>query len=769
MSDPFDLGAIEVAEAPAQAAEPPYLAALNQAQRVAVEATEGPVLVLAGAGTGKTRVLTTRLAHILQSGLAWPGQILAVTFTNKAAREMHERVAEHIGGAVEGLWLGTFHAMGARILRRHAEAVGLKPDFTILDQDDQLRLLKQVLEEANLDTKKWPPRGLAVLIDRWKGRGLAPDKVPAADGGEFADGRARDLYAAYQARLKRVNAADFGDLLLHCLTLFTEDNELLREYQRRFKYILVDEYQDTNVVQYLWLRLLAQVHRNLCCVGDDDQSIYSWRGAEVGNILRFEQDFPGARVIRLERNYRSTPRILAAASALIAHNEGRMGKTLWTDSELEGAPVKLRGVWDGEREAALVAEEIESLHTKGESLSEMAILVRASFQTRAFEERFLALGIPYRVIGGLRFYERQEIRDAIAYMRVIAQPADDLAFERIVNVPKRGLGQASLNAIHRLADARGTSLTEAARALADSDELRPQSRKSLAGLLDDFERWRGLSHGVPLPELVATVLEDCGYIAMWQADKGADAPGRIENLKELGEALTEFDSLTEFLEHVSLVMDNARAADGDMVNLMTLHGAKGLEFDTVFLPGWEEGLFPHQRALDEGGLGALEEERRLAYVGLTRARHRLHVSFAANRRVFNQHTSSVPSRFVDELPSEHVEALSDPGLYGNLAGAGDASHLAEAGAGFAGPSPRPDLGRRRSRFERLIRGQGPLTPVSPGQARLPASDASFSVGDRVFHQKFGYGRIRVIDGNKLEVAFEKAGHKKVVANFLEPV
>ena len=737
------------------AGTPAYLADLNPKQREAVEALDGPVLVLAGAGTGKTRVLTTRLAHILFSGRAFPSQLLAVTFTNKAAREMKERVEVLLGRSTESMWIGTFHAIGVRILRRHAELVGLKSNFTVLDTDDQIRLLKQVLQAANIDEKRWPARVLAGIIDRWKNNGLVPDKVKAGEAREFADGRAVELYRAYQQRLTTLNAADFGDLLLHCLTLFTAHADVLAEYQRRFRYILVDEYQDTNVAQYLWLRLLALGSHNICCVGDDDQSIYGWRGAEVGNILRFEKDFPGARVIRLEQNYRSTGHILGAASGLIACNAGRLGKTLWTESD-GGEKVRVRGVWDGEVEARFVADEIEALARRGHALSGMAILVRAGFQTREFEERFLNLGIPYRVIGGLRFYERQEIRDAIAYLRVIVQPDDDLAFERIVNVPRRGLGEATMQTLHRVARAQGIPLLRAARLVIETDEITPQARKSLNQLLENFDRWRAGLDGLPHGELVALVLDESGYTAMWQNDKAPDAPGRLENLKELVVAISEFDNLQGFLEHVSLVMENTEAAGGDMVNIMTLHSAKGLEFDTVFLPGWEEQLFPHQRALDEGGVKSLEEERRLAYVGLTRARQRAVVSFAANRRIYNQWQSAIPSRFVDELPEAHIERMSDPGLYG---GPARPPGMAEAAAGYAA-SGVPAVTGPRFR-PRIVEGQSYST-----SQRKRKSAAGFKVGDEVFHQKFGYGKVRAVDGDKLEIAFG-TGVKKVLDSFVE--
>ncbi len=742
----------------------PYLAALNEAQREAVEALDGPVLVLAGAGTGKTRVLTTRLAHLLASGRAHPGQVLAVTFTNKAARQMKERVAELLNRPVEGWWLGTFHAMAARILRAHAERLALRPDFTILDADDQLRLLKQVLAAENVDDRKWPARVVLSAIERWKDRGLSPDKVSAGQAGDIAGGRAVAIYEAYQERLLSLNACDFGDLILHNLKLFQEFPDILAEYHRRFRFVLVDEYQDTNVAQYLWLRLLAQGHRNICCVGDDDQSIYGWRGAEVGNILRFENDFPGARVIRLERNYRSTGRILAAASGLIAHNRGRLGKTLWTGDE-EGIRLRLRGLWDSQAEARFVGDEIEALQRRGEPLAEIGILLRTGAQSREFEERFITLGLPYRILGTARFYERLEIRDALAYLRVIQTPDDDLAFERIVNKPKRGLGVASLQTIHRSARAARVPLFEAARRLVETDELRPAARRALAGLLADFERWRAMVEQVPHPELAEIVLEESGYTAMWQNDTSADAPGRLENLKELVNAMAEFDTLAGFLEHVALVMELSEAEGQDVVNIMTLHSAKGLEFDTVFLPGWEEGLFPNQRALDENGMRALEEERRLAYVGLTRARKRVVLSFVANRRLHGSWTPALPSRFVDELPKEHVEVESDQGLYGApVPGAG----FDVGGEGLGGFS---ELGTSRwsPGMARARRRQGHSAPLLEAEAVSgPAPSGAFAAGGRVFHRKFGYGTVAAVEGERLHIDFDKAGKKKVIASFVVP-
>jgi DNA helicase-2/ATP-dependent DNA helicase PcrA len=746
--------------------EPSVLfAALNEAQSQAVAAADGAVLVLAGAGTGKTRVLTTRLAHILASRRANPGEVLAVTFTNKAAREMRERLEAMIGRAAEGVWLGTFHALAARILRRHAEAVGLTASFAILDTDDQLRLLKQVMAAAGIDERRWPARALLAVIERWKDRGLAPDRVPAGDAGDWADGRAVALYRDYQQRLATVNAVDFGDLLLHNLTLFADHPEILGHYQQRFRYLLVDEYQDTNLAQYLWLRLLAQRHRNLCCVGDDDQSIYSWRGAEIGNILKFESDFPGALVVRLEENYRSTPEILAAAGGVIAHNRGRLGKTLWTRAA-GGEKVVVRGLWDAEQEARWVGEEIESLQRQRHPLSQIAILVRAGFQTREFEERFIALALPYRVIGGPRFYERQEIRDALAYLRLVRQPSDDLAFERIVNTPRRGVGTATLQKVHAAARAHEIPLVEAARALILGGQLPHAARNMLDGFIKMLDRWRAEAERLPHTDLVQIVLDESGYTGMWQADKSPDAPGRLENLKELVVAMAEFENLAGFLEHVSLVMDNAADSAGDMVNLMTLHSAKGLEFDTVFLPGWEEGVFPSLRSLEESGLNGLEEERRLAYVGLTRARRRAFISFAANRQIHGKWQSAARSRFIAELPEEPVEIITEIGL-GAAPVWGDAAAFS-GGWGAAGASPgwgadwNKSQGAPPSRQPRLIE-----SVAAPRRGQEIARVGGFAVGDRIFHQKFGYGTVRAVEDHKLAVDFEHAGGKKVMDAFVQ--
>ncbi len=857
------------------AAGAPYLAGLNPEQRLAVEALDGPVLVLAGAGTGKTRVLTVRIAHILATARARPSEILAVTFTNKAAREMKERVGEIVGGVVEGMpWLGTFHSIGVKILRRHAELVGLKSDFTILDVDDQIRLLKQLLEAENIDEKRWPARVLAMLIDGWKNRGLAPGEVPAGEAAVFANGKGLKLYKAYQERLKILNAADFGDLLLDNIRLFRQQPEVLRQYQARFRFILVDEYQDTNVAQYLWLRLLAQrtnpertrlpsplagegdserseepdegsgniahanpspaslvdarpapspargegktvsgeteerAAKNICCVGDDDQSIYGWRGAEIDNILRFEHDFPGAKVIRLEHNYRSTGHILAAAAHLIAHNEGRLGKTLRTD-DVPGEKVSVTGAWDAEEEARAIGEEIEELQRGGHALNKIAILVRASFQMREFEDRFVTLGLPYRVIGGPRFYERAEIRDALAYLRLINSPADDLAFERIVNVPKRGLGDATVQLPHEHARKRRVPLTEAARALVETDELKPKPRGALRGLLEALERWRRERDSLPHTRLAEIVLDESGYTEMWQKDRSADAAGRLENLKELIRSMEEFENLQGFLEHISLVMDNEKAAEADAVNVMTLHAAKGLEFDTVFLPGWEEGVFPNQRTLDDQGRSGLEEERRLAHVGLTRARKRAKIYFSTNRRMHGLWQTNIPSRFLDELPEAHVEVAEAKGGFGGYGGYGASRFdaMTSFGSNYATPgwqraqAKRTDDGRGgfSDRDEPNYEAEDDLShrsaamrgraggarsgeenhPFGPRKNRLPltiegeliakstGTVSAFAPGDRVFHQKFGNGSITAIDGNKLTIQFDKAGEKRVVDSFVE--
>ncbi len=758
-----------------QGPRPQYLEGLNPEQRRAVEAVEGPVLVLAGAGTGKTRVLTTRLAHILSLGRARPWELLVVTFTNKAAREMRERITHLIGPEAEGLrWLGTFHSVAAQILRRHAELVGLKSSFTILDDDDQERLLKQLLEAENIDAKRWPARMLAGLIDHWKNRGWTPDKLPPAESAAFANNKGQALYKMYQDRLRVLNACDFGDLLLHNLTIFTSHPDVLADFHNRFRYILVDEYQDTNVAQYLWLRLLAQGRQNVCCVGDDDQSIYGWRGAEVDNILRFERDFPGAEVIRLERNYRSTEHILGAASGLIKANKGRLGKTLWTEDK-GGEKVQVRGVWDGEAESRLIADEIERYKRKdGHKYRDIAILVRASFQMRAFEERFVMQAIPYTVVGGPRFFERAEIRDAHAYLRLVQSEDDDLAFERIINTPKRGIGDTSVSKILQIARAHNLSAVVASHGIVQTDELPARTRTALSNFLRDLDRWRTLAAVTPHHQLTETILEESGYTDALRADKGPTSQTRLENLKELVQSMIAFEDLQSYLEHVSLVMDLDRGPGGDAVQIMTLHSAKGLEFPLVFLPGWEEGMFPSQRSMDEKGEKGLEEERRLAYVGITRAKQEARLSFVANRLVYGRWTSQLPSRFIDELPLAHVEAASETGYYGGGPGMQQAASRWEetsfGGAGYTSPGWQRAQQRTAARTGFSEPSRVRTAPIE-GEGRLVAisepSSSSYKRGERVFHQKFGYGQVTAVEGNKLTVAFDKAGEKKVIDGFVE--
>ena len=751
--------------------EPAFLTALNPAQREAVMTTEGPVLMLAGAGTGKTSALTARLAWLVGTRRAWPSEILCVTFTNRAAREMRERVGGLIGDAVEGMpWLGTFHAIAAKMLRRHAELVGLQSNFTIVDTDDQLRLLKQLIVAEGIDDKRWPAKLLASLIDRWKNRGLSPDDVDAGESEAYATGKGAHFYRAYQDRLKAVNACDFGDLPLHMLNILRRHRDVLELYQARFKYIMVDEYQDTNQVQYLWLRLLAQGtaerRHNICVVGDDDQSIYSWRGAEIANILRFEKDFPGAKVIRLEQNYRSTPEILAAASGLIDANHERLGKQLWTEAPA-GEKLRVIGVWDAPEEARRVGEDITRLEREGLPLDRIAILVRAQFQTREFEDRFITIGLAYRIVGGFRFYERAEIRDALAYLRLVAQPADDLAFERIVNVPKRGLGDKAMERLHRLARTGDMPLAAAALAITDTDDLPARARATLLAFARDLARWRDLAATVSPAELVRNVLDESGYTAMLQAEKSAESAGRLENLTELARAMEEYGTLGDFLEHVSLVMDNEANDSSEKVTIMTMHAAKGLEFDHIYLPGWEEGVFPSQRSLDEGGLASLEEERRLAYVAITRARRRCTILHAANRRIYGQWVSSMPSRFVADLPPAYV--AQETTLTGG--GSGWGANWGDRGGGNAFAHLHSDSASRGPGWQRAISAAPATAPRSVTPSRSAASFAAkarldIRVGDRVFHEKFGEGVVAAQEGNKLEIDFDGAGRKRVMDSFV---
>lgn len=748
-----------------------YLDDLNDEQRQAVETINGPVLMLAGAGTGKTRALTTRIVHILNLRKARPNEILAVTFTNKAAREMKNRIKFNIGDVIEGMtWVGTFHSICVKMLRSNAELVGLKSNFTILDTDDQLRLLKQLIQAENIDEKRWPPRLLAHLIDSWKNKALRPDNIPTNEASLF-NGRGVELYSFYQQRLKSLNAADFGDLLLHVVTILQNNSDILARYQRQFRYILVDEYQDTNIAQYLWLRLLASSHQNICCVGDDDQSIYGWRGAEVGNILKFENDFKNSTVIRLEQNYRSTEHILGAASHLIHGNKERLEKTLWTDQS-GGNKVKLIGHWDGDEEARWIGDEIEAAelgNSSKDSVSpeNIAILVRASHQMRAFEDRFMTIGLPYRVIGGPRFYERAEIRDAMAYFRAAISKEDGLALQRIINKPKRGIGDKAQQKINLEARNNNISLLDAAKSLCEKEELSGRAKKELKILLAQLDRWHRISLDKTFNhiELAEIILEESGYTDMWGNEKTPDAPGRLENLKELVKALDQFENLQGFLEHVSLIMENETDDNALKVSIMTLHGSKGLEFKHIYLPGWEDGLFPSQRSMDESGKFGLEEERRLAYVGITRAEELCTISFVANRRIFGQWQSALPSRFIDELPEEHIEILTPPGLYGGSFGAAapNVSSFSEINDKENDTYNSPGWRRmkERSRFKETFVDNTKDLGILESEA-VNISD----LNGRIFHQKFGYGKITSKDGDKLTILFEKAGEKKVLAKYI---
>ena len=730
---------------------------LNDPQKEAVYHTQGPILVLAGAGTGKTGVLTTRLIRLLIEKIALPGEILSVTFTNKAANEMRERITNQIGDMSSGLkWLGTFHSVGAQILRFHPNKLGLENDFIILDTDDQVRLLKQIIKDENIDDKRWPAKQLLNLIDKWKNKGLYPEDISSNDGDYFANGKGHLLYKIYQERLKYFNAVDFGDLILESIRLFENNQDILESYQNRFKYILVDEYQDTNVSQYKLLKLLTGKYQNICCVGDDDQSIYSWRGAEISNILRFEKDFPEAKTIRLEENYRSTGHILTAASKLIENNESRLGKTLWTNSG-EGEKITVKSNWDGEEEARQITSELEKLSLKNFNLDETAILVRASFQMREFEDRFISVGLPYKVIGGPRFYERKEIRDVNAYLRLATQPNDSLALERIINTPKRGIGETSVKKIRDRSKENNKPLIESIKELIDEKSFKGKTADSLDKLVKLVFHWNQLIKEEDKVDIAEIIIEDSGYLEMLRNDKSLTAEGRVENVYELFRSLEPFESIKAYLEHISLVMEIDSNQYGKKVSLMTLHAAKGLEFDYVFLPGWEEGVFPNQRAVDEGGLEALEEERRLAYVGVTRAKKKASIYYAANRRMHNQWISSIPSRFVTELPEENIE--TDLSNY-----AGEKELFKEQEYIDFDQSEYETPGWERARFESKSK-----TIEHKNSENYVVNDSPFELNENVTHKKFGKGIILSIDGKKLTINFGSKGTRKVMENFVEKV
>jgi DNA helicase-2/ATP-dependent DNA helicase PcrA len=731
----------------------PWLDELNPEQRLAVETTEGPLLVLSGAGTGKTKVLTTRLAYLLATQKAKPWNCLVVTFTNRAANEMRERAQQLIGDMAASVWLGTFHSICVKILRMHAEIIGLKNNFTILGEDDQKRVIKQILEELGIDDKKYPPQSLVDSISRLKDKGLTVDKAAQ----QYRQSTLLQVYQKYQARLLELNAVDFGDILLYTLIILSTDKEILEKYQEQFKYIMVDEYQDTNVTQYLFLRLLSQKYRNLCCVGDDDQSIYSWRGAEIENIMRFQKDFEDAKIIRLERNYRSTANILNAASSLISHNTTRLGKTLHVAENSpalnsENEKIKLVSLYNGKEEASWITQEIERLHRNGKSYSEMAVLVRTAAQTREFEEKFISEAVPYQVIGGPKFYERAEIRDALAYLRVVLQSGDDLALERIINKPTRGIGAKTIDKIRELARQKQTSMFEAVKIMIAEELLSGKIKNSLSELMNNFAEWRRNLNALPPNDLMQQIMDDSGYWEMLKNDKSPESQGRMENIRELIGVMGDtqnYPSAAEFMEHVSLVMENDSALDRNKVMLMTMHSAKGLEFDTVFSAGWEEGIFPHERSLNENGSAALEEERRLAYVTITRAKRGLYITLANQRMLFGQIQSNEPSRFLNEIPSSCLKISNfSAGSYST---------------GSYGGYKKQTFGQYQKKSYYSTK---PSYQRDYDYAQDDYDDGNSYVGVRVYHQNFGYGRILEVDGNFCKVAFDNGGIKKIMGNYL---
>ena len=770
---------------------PSFLNGLNPEQKEAVLKTEGPLLVLAGAGTGKTKVLTTRLAYILHNNNARPWNCLVVTFTNRAANEMKERVRQFIGDTVNMVWLGTFHSICVKILRKYPELAGLKPNFTILGEDDQKRVIKKILQDHNIDEKQYSAQAFLEKISRFKDKGLTIDKVTA----DYKTNITAFVYQEYQKRLIELNCVDFGDILLYVLDILRKNEDVLNEYQERFKYIMVDEYQDTNVTQYLLLRLLSQKHRNLCCVGDDDQSIYSWRGAEIENILKFTEDFPEAVTIRLERNYRSVANILKAASAVISHNTKRLGKILKVAehspvSECENEKIKVVSTYSGDDEAKYTSQQIQRLKYGGYNYDQTAVLVRTASQTRVFEESFIKDGIPYKVIGGLKFYERAEIRDMLAYFRLILQPSDDLAFERIINKPARGIGEKTVEKFRNFAQTERIPLYQAMFQMVENDAFSGKTKHALENFIQLMTEWRKALPAVSLGELAEQVIDESGYMAMLEQDKSVEAPGRIENIKELISVMSDKDNyptLADFLEHVSLVIDNEYNDNANKVIVSTLHAAKGLEFDAVFLPGWEEGLFPHQKCLD--GDGSIEEERRLAYVAITRARKLLYITMAFNRKLYGQWQSNMPSRFLNELPPDCIELINNTG-YAPVS----------AKSEQCGSYHHSDDGYQNSRDSRSYRSYNSYGNHYGGKSKnknrngffdsyesvaydvyddedaysRPKNDYFYQtkkisplVGKKVYHTTFGYGKITQVDGDKYEVFFDSCGKKKIMKSFLE--
>ncbi len=707
---------------------------LNEPQLLAIKHTEGPLLVLAGAGTGKTKVLTHRIAHIIEQNLAQPYEILAVTFTNKAAKEMQDRITNIIHA--DGLNIGTFHSIAARMLRAHIAYLGkdLTSNFTIINQDDQIKLVKNIALELHIDVKQYPAKMIHIIISKWKDQGLTPDKIGESDFIAPAYKLAKMVYFEYQKQMHASNAVDFGDLLLYCNQLLIHNPDILEHYQNKFKYILVDEYQDTNAVQYVWVRMLASTHKNICCVGDDDQSIYSWRGAEVKNILRFEQDFPSSIVVKLEQNYRSTPYILSAASQIISHNKHRHSKKLWTDQK-DGEKIKIISCWNDKEEARFVTAEIAKFINNGKyKTNQIAILVRAGFQTRSFEETFISNALPYQIIGGLRFYERMEIRDLLAYIRLSINHNDNLALERIINVPRRSIGNVTLKKIKDFASEYEVSVFEALKQMIDQNILKGRTKESLEEFTDLIILCGQKYQNESAFEVTKFILEQSGYLAVLKEEKTDESRARIENINEMLRAIDEFNNITEFVEHSSLVMDNESLESdfGGTVKIMTLHAAKGLEFDLVFLPGWEENIFPHQKALAEEGDKGLEEERRIAYVGITRAKKELYITHAESRRIFAEFVKSIPSRFLREIPSELCAISSSTNKLNYL---GSRHNF----------SMQPTVQRQN------------LIDTTP--TKKP--------GSRVRHSKFGTGVIVRRNGDSLEIAFEKIGLKTIKEDYVE--
>ena len=733
-----------------------YLNSLNNQQKLAVTSTEGPLQVLAGAGSGKTKVLTTRIVHLIQEKKCFGQQILCVTFTNKAANEMRERVVNLVNSkSVAFPWLGTFHSICNKMLRRNAEAVGLKSNFTIIDTLDQIKLIKKILEAENIDIKKNPPKQIAYYIDQWKNKALLPQDIKLKNK-EFNLINGLNVYKIYQQRLKIMNCVDFGDLILHVVTILKKFEDIKKIYKKNFKYILVDEFQDTNYVQNLWLKLLTNEKNNICVVGDDDQSIYSWRGAEVKNILEFKDTFDNLETVKLEQNYRSTENILNSATSLISNNEDRLNKKIWSDLG-EGEKVKIKSYFDGLSEASGVSDIIEQNLSKKFKLNSISILVRASFQTREFEERFIKIGLPYRIIGGLKFYERSEIKDALAYLRLINQSNDDLSFERIINTPKRAIGDSSVKKIYEFARKKELSLLDASQEILKENILKPKTVQNLKTFIVNIISWKQKSESIDHVSLLETVLDESGYSSMLKNEKTPEADSKLENLKELKSSMKSYSSLNEFLENISLQTAIDEKWDGEKINIMTIHSAKGLEFDAVFLPGWEEGLFPHQKSIDEKGVEGIEEERRLAYVAITRARKELYLSFANQRKFYGRQNdnydfySSLQSRFIDEIDDKFTEISIDESK--------DDDFIFDQDFNIESKKNSPGWKRLKNSINNSIEEN--IKTIN-----LTENNTNFSVGETVKHEGFGSGKIIHIDGNKLLINFKNQGEKKVIDKFV---